>query len=44
MDSTHDFVKKFNENQKKAERNKKNQGNGRPSNKLPSKKHNDSNS
>ncbi|WP_117168077.1 DUF4023 family protein [Paraliobacillus sediminis] len=33
---------KFNENQRKGEKNKKNQGNGRPSNKLPSKKYNDS--
>ncbi|MRH44366.1 DUF4023 domain-containing protein [Aquibacillus halophilus] len=44
MDSTHDFVEKIHENQRKADKNKQNQGNGRPSNKLPSKKHNKSNS
>ncbi|UFT99333.1 DUF4023 domain-containing protein [Radiobacillus kanasensis] len=44
MDNTHDFVEKMNENQRKAKKNKKNQGNGRPSNKLPSKQHNNSNS
>ncbi|WP_186580445.1 DUF4023 domain-containing protein [Aquibacillus kalidii] len=44
MDSTHEFVEKFNENKRKQERNKRRQGNGRPSNKLPSKQHNDSNS
>lgn len=44
MDNTHDFVEKIHDKQRKAEKNKKNQGYSRPSNKLPSKKHNDSNS
>ncbi len=39
MDSTHEFVEKLHEKQKKAEQNKKRQGNGSPSEKLPTKRH-----
>jgi hypothetical protein len=34
-DSTHEFVEKLHEKQEKAEKNKKRQGNGYPSKKLP---------
>jgi hypothetical protein len=39
MDSTHEFVEKLHEKQKKAEQNKKRQDNGSPSEKLPTKRH-----
>ncbi|GAB3049367.1 DUF4023 domain-containing protein [Virgibacillus ainsalahensis] len=39
MDSTNDFVKKFNDTKKKDKRNKQKQGNGDPAKKLPSKRH-----
>lgn len=38
MENTREYVQKLHENQKKNERNKK-QGNGNPSEKLPSKQH-----
>lgn len=34
-----DFTEKFNEDQKKAEENKKHQGKGNPHKKLPNKQH-----
>lgn len=43
MENTHEFVEKLHENQEKAERNKKTQGNGHPEKKLPNKQHNVSN-
>ncbi|WP_170006133.1 DUF4023 domain-containing protein [Bacillus fonticola] len=39
MESTNEFVKKVQDNQKKAEQNKKRQGSQDPSNKLPNKQH-----
>lgn len=39
MDSTQDYVKKVQETQEKAEKNKKHQGQGNISEKLPNKKH-----
>ncbi|NHN32383.1 DUF4023 domain-containing protein [Paenibacillus agricola] len=39
MDSTHEFVEKLHDTQKKAEANKKHQGKGTPSDKLPNKQH-----
>ncbi|MGG3677649.1 DUF4023 domain-containing protein [Heyndrickxia faecalis] len=39
MDNTHGFVQKLNEPQKKQEQNKKRQGNGNPSEKLPTNRH-----
>ena len=39
MENTHDYVKKLEENQEKAEKNKKHQGQGNISEKLPNKKH-----
>ncbi|MFE0557917.1 DUF4023 domain-containing protein [Paenibacillus sp. NPDC058910] len=39
MESTHDFVKKMNENAEKARHNKENHGKGTPSDKLPGKQH-----
>lgn len=39
MDSTHEFVEKMHEKQKKDEQNRKHQGKGNPSSKLPSKQH-----
>nr|WP_263324125.1 DUF4023 domain-containing protein [Neobacillus sp. Marseille-Q6967] len=38
MESTSEFVQKFNENKRKQERNKK-QGNNHPEEKLPNKQH-----
>lgn len=35
MESTHDFVEKIHENQRKDEQNRKRQGKGYPSKKLP---------
>ncbi|MGG5252777.1 DUF4023 domain-containing protein [Neobacillus sp. SM06] len=41
MESTHEFVEKLHENQRKAEKNKKTQGQqNAPSKKLPNKQHN----
>lgn len=40
MESTHEFVEKLNENQKKAEKNKRVQGKNGPATKLPNKQHN----
>ncbi|MGM0877035.1 MAG: DUF4023 domain-containing protein [Bacillota bacterium] len=37
MDNTNEFVEKLHANQEKAEENKKHQGKGNPSKKLPSK-------
>ncbi|CAH0120526.1 MULTISPECIES: DUF4023 domain-containing protein [unclassified Paenibacillus] len=37
MDSTHDYVEKLHDTQKKAEKNKKRQGEGMPSGELPTK-------
>ncbi|OLS41241.1 DUF4023 family protein [Bacillus sp. MRMR6] len=39
MESTNQFVQKFNENKKKQAKNKKSQGNGHPEQKLPNKLH-----
>jgi len=39
MESTHDFVEKINNTQKKDERNKQHQGKGTPANKLSNKQH-----
>lgn len=39
MESTHEFVQKLNEKQKKDEKNRKNQGKGHPEGKLPNKQH-----
>ncbi|GER66524.1 DUF4023 family protein [Weizmannia acidilactici] len=39
MDNTHEYVQKLQEQQKKQEQNKKRQGNGSPSEKLPTKQH-----
>ncbi|MFC0473392.1 DUF4023 domain-containing protein [Halalkalibacter kiskunsagensis] len=36
---THEFVEKLHDKQEKAEKNKKRQGNGNPSKKLPNKQH-----
>jgi hypothetical protein len=43
MESTHEFVQKLNERQKKDEKNRKHQGQGNPSSKLPNKQHQQSN-
>lgn len=39
MESTHEFVQKFNENKKKQEQNKKRQGQNDPEKMLPNKQH-----
>ena len=39
MKSTREYVEQLNENQEKAEKNKRTQGNGHPSQKLPNKQH-----
>lgn len=39
MDNTNEYVQKLNEQQKKQEQNKKRQGNGSPSEKLPTNRH-----
>lgn len=39
MDSTNEFVKKFNDTKSKDLQNKKRQGNGDPAKKLPNKRH-----
>ncbi len=39
MDNTHEYVEKLHKNQKKAEQNKKRQGNGSPDEKLPNNRH-----
>lgn len=43
MESTHDFIANVQEKQQKDEQNRKNQGKGNPSSKLPNKKHQQSN-
>ncbi|ADU32465.1 DUF4023 domain-containing protein [Evansella cellulosilytica] len=39
MENTHEFVENLHDKQSKAERNKKRQGTGNPSHKLPNKQH-----
>ncbi|WP_071395147.1 DUF4023 domain-containing protein [Bacillus tuaregi] len=39
MDNTKEFVAKLHEKQQKDEQNRKRQGNGKPSAKLPNKQH-----
>lgn len=39
MDSTHEFVEKLHEKQRKDEQNRKRQGNGTENKKLPNKQH-----
>ncbi|WP_202967414.1 DUF4023 domain-containing protein [Paenibacillus beijingensis] len=39
MENTHDFVEKLQDTQKKAEQNKKHQGQGNPGQQLPNKQH-----
>jgi hypothetical protein len=39
MDNTHEFVEKLHERQRKDEQNKKRQGKGHPSARLPNKQH-----
>ncbi len=39
LENTHEFVEKLHDKQKKDEQNKKRQGNGNPSEKLPNKQH-----
>ncbi|WP_084268832.1 DUF4023 domain-containing protein [Oceanobacillus damuensis] len=39
MDTTSDFVRKFNDTKQKDEQNRKRQGHGDPARKLPSKRH-----
>lgn len=39
MDSTHDFVEKLHDTQKKAEKNKQRPTKGTPNDKLPTKQH-----
>ncbi|UOE96230.1 MULTISPECIES: DUF4023 domain-containing protein [Bacillaceae] len=39
MENTHEFVEKIHEKQRKDEQNRKRQGDGKPSKKLPNKQH-----
>lgn len=39
MESTHEFVEDVHQKQKRDEQNRKNQGKGNPSSKLPNKQH-----
>ncbi|HZG73924.1 MAG TPA: DUF4023 domain-containing protein [Chondromyces sp.] len=39
MENTHEFVEKLHDKQSKDERNRKRQGKGHPSQKLPNKQH-----
>ncbi|MEC5423910.1 DUF4023 family protein [Virgibacillus sp. C22-A2] len=39
MDSTREFIKKFNQNKKKKIQNKQRQGHNDPAKKLPNKRH-----
>lgn len=39
MDNTHEFVEKIHKKQQKDEQNRKHQGKGNPSSKLPNKQH-----
>ncbi|WP_078553185.1 DUF4023 domain-containing protein [Bacillus alkalicellulosilyticus] len=39
MDNTHEFVEQLHDKQKKDEQNRKRQGHGKPSKKLPNKQH-----
>lgn len=39
MDNTHEFVEKLHDTQEKDEKNRKHQGKGTPSDKLPTKQH-----
>ncbi|PKR84809.1 DUF4023 family protein [Heyndrickxia camelliae] len=40
MENTHEFIEKFQDTQKKQEKNKKKQGKGHPDKQLPNNQHN----